>query len=452
MRYISNLLLFACVLFMLSCNKDSSEDTNSQVNTISDMEDCIDSIIREHAIVSAIGSEDTFVLTFDNKQQLSIKKASCPVFVVTNQGVVNNNHLVKMDLSQSDTIDARWLRAGNDGNWYIGACNMNVAVDNNQYSTISHASIVLKNSKSIELGFSNGDIFVMRKCSSGEYTRAYFTNNPLPIGQDTLRVLGIGNSYTEDPTTYLNDIVKASGIDLNKCCVYVAAHGSATLDYWVKECASNDTVDLVRYVGKIKMKSRGTMAELLHQKWDVVVMQQVSSLSISYTSYNPGLRKMIDFIRNNTSNSKVSLAWQLVPAYYSGYGGAPYGEERWKQIASAAWEEVARDGIDVVIPVGTAIQNARNSSLETMHDLTRDGRHLSCGTGRYIACCTWFQSLFAPVFHSSILGNSFIHKVTEEEQKLSTYEWVDVTESNRDLCQKCAYNAWLNKYVITRNE
>ncbi|MFT0264306.1 DUF4886 domain-containing protein, partial [Bacteroides faecis] len=99
----------------------------------------------------------------------------------------------------------------------------------------------------------------------------------------------------------------------------------------------------------------------------------------------------------------------------------------------------------------TTIQNARNTSLQTEHDITRDGSHLSYGVGRYLSACTWFQVLFSPFVNKSILGNTSIHVVTEEERTAgdNKYEAVDVTEENRSLCQECAFLATLDMYNVT---
>src|SRR5690606_11638220 len=56
--------------------------------------------------------------------------------------------------------------------------------------------------------------------------------------------------------------------------------------------------------------------------------------------------------------------------------------------------------IDLLVPCGTAIQNARTSFIGD--NLTRDGYHLDLYIGRFVAACTWFEALFgqqAPVAH-----------------------------------------------------
>ncbi len=46
----------------------------------------------------------------------------------------------------------------------------------------------------------------------------------------------------------------------------------------------------------------------------------------------------------------------------------------------------------MVIPAGTAIQNARTSSQGDTY--TRDGYHLEQTYGRFTAACVWFEKLF----------------------------------------------------------
>ena len=120
-----------------------------------------------------------------------------------------------------------------------------------------------------------------------------------------------------------------------------------------------------------------------------------------------------------------------------------------RRICRATQEMVVRDGIDIIVPAGTAIQNARHTSLQTPYDLTRDGTHLAFGTGCYVAAYTWFQSILAPIFNVSILGNKQLHAISEKEQKESLYPPQPVTAENRTLCQLCAYYATLDFYNVT---
>lgn len=278
----------------------------------------------------------------------------------------------------------------------------------------------------------------------------HYKNNPLPLWQDTLKVLAIGNSFTIDPLAYLDDLVTASRITASNICIYSLTESSTSLGSWVEKYESGDTVEIVRRVGSATMGvTSGTMADILAQNWDVVTLQQLSSLSNDYTSYNPDLTKMIGYIRRNCVNQKVAIAWQSTWSYAEVLGREPKGVGGWEAIVDATKKMEQTDGIDIIIPTGTAIQNARNTSLNTNGEMTRDGQHLAYGVGRYVAAATWFQTLVSPIFGVNVLGNTATHDTTGES---STYEAVSVTAANRGLCQECAFAATIDMWNVTEVE
>lgn len=286
--------------------------------------------------------------------------------------------------------------------------------------------------------------------SDRSYNSPTFKNNPFPVYKSTLNVLAIGNSFTDDPTAYLDDLVISSGIDRTKLCLYVGVIGGSSLQTWSEKYNSNETVEITRKVGLASVSTTsGTLKQIFSQDWDIVVLNQLSSLAINYGSLNPHLKNIRSFIRQDCTNQKVCIAWQSVWSYYKDYTDNPKGIIGWSNLCSVTKEQINKDGVDIIIPTGTAIQNARGSSLNTAHDITRDGHHLAFGIGRYIAACTWFQVLFSPIFNINIVGNTSTHTVTQGEKDLSTYEWADVTNDNKLLCQKAAFMATMDMYNLT---
>jgi hypothetical protein len=76
--------------------------------------------------------------------------------------------------------------------------------------------------------------------------------------------------------------------------------------------------------------------------------------------------------------------------------------------------------ISQVVPSGTAIQNARTSVLG--NDLTRDGYHLSWGVGRFVAACTWYESLTGHnVTNNSYTSNLLSAKETQLAKKAAHF-------------------------------
>ncbi|MBQ2522872.1 MAG: hypothetical protein II541_01580, partial [Prevotella sp.] len=52
------------------------------------------------------------------------------------------------------------------------------------------------------------------------------------LKKPNLKVLDIGNSYTDDATAMLPLIVKASGADVSDMCLYKAIRGGASFKNW----------------------------------------------------------------------------------------------------------------------------------------------------------------------------------------------------------------------------
>ncbi len=255
----------------------------------------------------------------------------------------------------------------------------------------------------------------------------FHQNNPLCDGQKRLRVLAIGNSYSKDGVAQLQGVLNAAGLDTTTYTVYVAAHDAATLKHWWEMATTDSIVALNHYAGYHIPDTVGTLGSMLSYPWDVIVLQQYSGQAINYSTYNPSLNQLINFIVDNSTNPQLSLAWQLIWSYADVFSDTqPTGLERWRLICAATKQMMTYDGIDIIIPSGTAIQLARATSLNTDLQLTRDGTHLDVYAGRYIAACTWAQALFAPVYGFDI-GD------------LSTTSW----RYDAQLCRQCAIKAVL---------
>ncbi len=85
--------------------------------------------------------------------------------------------------------------------------------------------------------------------------------------------------------------------------------------------------------------------------------------------------------------------------------------------------------IKIVIPSGTAIQNARTSFIGD--HLNRDGHHLDVKIGRYTAACTWFEC----IFKHNVVGNPYGPEGLDEARKA--------------VAQKAAHAAVKRPYKIT---
>ncbi|MCQ2958677.1 MAG: DUF4886 domain-containing protein [Bacteroidales bacterium] len=275
-------------------------------------------------------------------------------------------------------------------------------------------------------------------------------NNPLPTNNDTLRVLLIGNSFTDDATQYIDNLIISSEIDPQKCCIYILYEGGYSILHWWNRYNRNETFQLVKRGGAYEMVSTGTIQELLHQNWDVVGLQQTSDYSTKIESFSPYLYDIIRHIKNDCTNTHVSICWQLSWSYWSDIDkDGPKEKSGWEEIVATTDQMISLYGIDIIIPSGTAVENARTTLLNTEHSLTRDGHHIAYGTGHYLLACTLFETLFKPTFGISVLNNTARPTISEAFKEKSQYEYCEVTDESALLCQLCAINAVEDWHTIS---
>ena len=212
-----------------------------------------------------------------------------------------------------------------------------------------------------------------------------------------MKVLAIGNSFSDDSTEYLYPVLKALGAEniflgnlhIPGCSIqrHVDNIRNDTPVYDYRTNQQNQWETMVNYKLKDALSS---------QNWEVISMQQASHDSGMKESYEP-LSELITFVRNNAKKG-VQLAWNMTwayPQYTEHEGFARYNHDQ-KTMYHAILDAVktcvlSKDAFVLLFPVGTAIQNARTSYLGDT--LTRDGFHLSIPFGRYIAALTWGRVL-----------------------------------------------------------
>ena len=226
---------------------------------------------------------------------------------------------------------------------------------------------------------------------------------------DIVRVLAVGNSFSEDALDYyFHDICKAAGKEVIVGNLYI---GGCTIDRHVLNARTDSAAYRYRRIGldgNTLTTAPVRMSDALgSDDWDYVSMQQASGVSGKYGSY-ANLCELVAYVDSLTPE-KTKLVWHQTWAYsptsdhveYGNYGSNQH--IMYDSIMSACSRVVADNkALSLVVPVGTAVQNARTSSGN--QDFTRDGYHLDKLIGRYIASCTWFEAIFG----ESVVGNTFV--------------------------------------------
>lgn len=212
-----------------------------------------------------------------------------------------------------------------------------------------------------------------------------------------LRILTIGNSFSDDTMEYMYQIASSAGVrNIELGNLYI---GGCTVATHV----SNAKGDKPAYEYRVNTKGRWSTtnnykmsAALASKKWDFISMQQASGSSGVPATYKD-LDYLISYVRSS-ANPEAVLVWNMTWAYQqnSTHEEFPkYGKNQMKMyesILGALSSQIdTKEEIKIISPTGTAIQNARTSYVGDT--LTRDGYHLSLDLGRYIAGLTFFKAL-----------------------------------------------------------
>jgi hypothetical protein len=262
---------------------------------------------------------------------------------------------------------------------------------------------------------------------------------------------------------YLGELVNATSIDKTKFRIEIAYNAGYSLQQWIADITSNATPSKYLMGGGTldgsSKTSGGVRAMIEARQWDVIVLQQNSDNSTSYSTYEPYLTKIVNAIRRYCPNQKVCIAWQQT------WSKSNYATN-WGAICTAVKSMLTNNGIDYIIPTGTAIQNARNvspwssASKGLMFDASG---HLAAGVARYVGACTWFQALLSPIFNVSVVGNSAVHDETNTNDYMDSIYYggfgeeasgysgngIQVTSSNNTTAQLCALLAITDMWNVT---
>ena len=215
---------------------------------------------------------------------------------------------------------------------------------------------------------------------------------------ETLKILAIGNSFSVDAMTYLYDIARAEGVkNVILGNLYI---GGCTLETHYNNMKSG--AKAYQYFkntrGNWVEKPNATILDgILDEDWDIITMQQASGSSGQSATYTPYLAPMTAFVREHMTNPDCQFAWHMTWAYQQNSTHSEFPKYRkdqeymYRAITTVVGKYVIKnDAFPILIPSGTAIQNARSSFFGDT--LTRDGYHLN-EKARYIAGYMWFATL-----------------------------------------------------------
>ena len=199
-----------------------------------------------------------------------------------------------------------------------------------------------------------------------------------------MKILSIGNSFSEDAQAYLSELARLSG---TKITSYNMMIGGCSLARHYRNMLSGEKA----YTLQVNGESTGiyvNLEDIVQAGWSAITLQQVSVYSPHYDTYQPYLSELAAYVRRFAP--KTPLYMHETWAYeQGGIRLANMGYEDQADMYRDAHEcylKAAEDiGADGIIPSGKAFQYLFRHGAKIHHD----GAHASRGIGRVTLGATW---------------------------------------------------------------
>ena len=207
-------------------------------------------------------------------------------------------------------------------------------------------------------------VFVSNFCVAAEM--------PEQEAKETIRILAIGNSYSNNATQYVDDIAADFGIVTETYSLYYPGCSlKQHVNFYNDE---SEVYALVTKGEKYNWKINTMQKAFSHYNYDYITIQQGSALCDAFFSYytesEPWINDLYDIIKENQPNAKVKIhqTWSLCNEKAT--------EKMFNQIESCYFRAAEKIGLNNsdIIKSGKAIQLAKdNYGYADIYNTKEDG-------------------------------------------------------------------------------
>lgn len=267
----------------------------------------------------------------------------------------------------------------------------------------------------------------------------------------TLKLLMIGNSFSQDTVNWLPGIAKSLGF--TEIVIGNLVIGGCTLNTHYNNSQSNSAAYEFTYYQNNSWTTESAKVTMQYglrfTDWDFISLQQQSGNSGNVASYNSDLDGLVRYVKGVATNKNMKLVWNMTWAYPTGSGwfGGLYNNNQmnmYNSIVAAVQEKIVTNSeFSLISPAGTAIQNGRTSYIgddyrgdneNTVDEWNRDGAHLSQWEGRFVSSLTMFCTL------TGYMPNEI------------TYLPPNVDNKEGEVIRECVTNALVNPFAVTNSK
>ena len=256
-----------------------------------------------------------------------------------------------------------------------------------------------------------------------------------------LKILGVGNSWTNNATAYLGNILSGLGVKVE---INVSYAGGATLQSYWNNIKNNAAAYQFRKwregQGWIEPDTNSTYKDiLLADDWDILTHQQQSGNGGNYPSFQPYLHDIINWEKNLVKVMPLFFM-HATWAYPNGYDYEQfetlYGSDTdtmYNAILEAYNQAMVDEGVDNVMPSAPMIQQVRTLGIPDI-DTADGGSHLNIN-GQFTVACVWAEMLLRNYFDQSVTSDLSILNSTYKPSALSDENAMTIRKLAKEIVE-----------------
>lgn len=206
-----------------------------------------------------------------------------------------------------------------------------------------------------------------------------------------MKLLSIGNSFSQDAQRYLYLLAREAEIPLKTFNLFI---GGCPLSRHYRNMISEAPAYGLEINGEATGLTVSIKDALLSDDWDFVTLQQLSSAAPDYVTYQPYLDELAAYVRKLCPKTKLVIhqtwAYEEESRRLTEELGYREPEEMLANLRTAY--RSAADAISAfgILPAGEAMLKARRSGVSKVH---RDTFHAALGVGRLLLAEVWLTAL-----------------------------------------------------------
>lgn len=231
-----------------------------------------------------------------------------------------------------------------------------------------------------------------------------------------IKILAIGNSFSEDATAYLHDIATSGNVDTLVVNLYI---GGCPLKLHWENVQSNACVYQYQINGVITDKLVSIQDTICSEDWDYITMQQASHDSGFEDTYYPYVTELSHYIKKLAPNAKqlIHQTWSYeIDSDHEAFPLYQSNQAVMYEALKKAYSNASNSLGIKQIRCGDVIQMLRSTAEFDYKNggksICRDGFHLNIPYGRYAAALTWYKT----ITQESVLDTTFLPP--EADQRL----------------------------------